>query len=226
VTVGSAPTVSVVVPAYDGAAFIDRCLESMLAQHSETIEVVVVDDGSTDGTADIVERYPEVRLVRGTHRGVAAARTAGIASASAPFIGFCDQDDEWLPDKAHRQADYLRTRPDVAAVLCRQRVVLDEVDRPSWLVDDRAGDPGGVPPLSGLFRADALVALSGFVDSPLGNDDFDLLVRMRERGLRLEVLGDALVRRHVHDANASHDLGSYGPGVIEVLRRRARRARR
>jgi glycosyltransferase involved in cell wall biosynthesis len=225
VMASAAPTVSVIVPTYNGGDLVARCLDSLLTQRAETLEVIVVDDGSTDGTLDVVKRYPGVRVVRGDHHGVAAARSTGVARASAPFIGFCDQDDEWLPGKAHRQAKHLRSRSDVAAVLCRQDVVLDEVDRPVWLVDDRRGDAGGVLPLSGLFRTEVFNRLGGFVDSGLGSDDFDLLVRMREEGLCLDVLDDVLVRRHVHDNNASHALGSYAPGMIEVLRRRTRRAR-
>lgn len=223
---GGAATVAVIVPTYNGEHLVGRCLDSLLAQRGETLEIIVVDDGSTDRTIDAVARYPTVRLVCSGHHGVAAARSAGVERTAARFIGFCDQDDEWLPDKAHRQVERLRSHGDLAAVLCRQEIVLDGVDRPTWLIDDRRGDPGGVPPLSGLFRAEVFDRLGGFVDSDLGNDDFDLLVRMREGGLRFEVLDDVLVRRHVHDRNASHTLGSYTPGMIEVLRRRVRRARR
>lgn len=222
---GSSPTVSVVVPTYNGAPFVERCLRSLVAQSNETVEVIVVDDGSSDDTPAIVARTRDVVFVRGEHRGVAVTRNVGIARAGAPLIGFCDQDDEWLPDKAHRQAEYLRMRPDVAAVLARAQVVFDDVERPAWLVDDHRGDPGGVPSLSGLFRAEVFAEVGDFVDSPLGNDDFDLLVRMREHALAIDVLDDILVRRHIHDANASHRLGSYEKGALDVLRRRVQRTR-
>ena len=222
------PTVSVVIPTYNGARFVGRALDSVLVQQDEVVDVVVVDDGSTDETVDIVARYEDVRLLRQPHRGVAAARNAGIAAARAPFVGFCDHDDEWLLHKAHRQAEHLREDPGASAVLCFADAVCDDgVPWPAWLPRGRDGHGGMAIAAYGLFRAEVLAAVGGFVDrgTGLGNDDFDLLVRMKEQGLRIEVLEEDLVRQHVHDSNYSNTLGSYGPGMLEVLRGRVHRAR-
>ncbi len=218
----SAPSVAVVVAAYQGEAFIERCLASLVAQEGEALEVVVVDDGSTDATAERAAAFP-VTVVATEHGGVAAARNAGLRAARAPYVGFCDQDDEWLPTKAARQRAHLEQRPDLAGVLCRQRWVLAGGTRPPWLVPDANGDLGGVAPLSGLFRADALRAVGGFEEGLDGRDDIDLLVRLREHGLDVEVLDDVLLVRHAHDANASHDLESYASGLHDVVRRHRRR---
>ena len=220
------PTVSVVVPTYQGAGLVERCLASLVSQDGEVLDIVVVDDGSPDATCDAVEAWPEARLVRQAHQGVAAARNAGVAAARAPFVGFCDQDDEWLPGKARTQAEHLRTHPDVGAVLGQSEVVFDGVDRPAWLVDDQEGRPGGIQPLSGLFRAEALARVRGFIGTPAANDDFDLLVRLRDAGVRIDVTDALVMRRHIHEHNASHALGTYEHGMIDVLRRRAARARR
>ena len=213
------------VPVYDGEMLVGRCIESLLTQQGHTIEIVVVDDGSCDRSADVAASYP-VRLVRRGHAGVSAARNAGVACATAPVIGFCDHDDEWRPTKVARQLSLLRDRPDLVGVLCRQEIVLaPRVTRPSWLVPDERGDVGGVHPLSGLFRVDAITEIGGFdEDIPLG-EDLDLLVRLRERGGEIAMLDDRLLVRHVHEHNMSHRLKSYTPGVFEVLRRRARRSR-
>jgi glycosyltransferase involved in cell wall biosynthesis len=166
------PSVTVVVATHEGEAWIGRCLESLLAQRGETVEIVVVDDGSLDRTADVVATYP-VRLVREPHRGVASARNTGVRLARSALVGFCDQDDEWHPDKARRQAAHLREHPTVAMVLCRQEAELGGTAPPSWLVPDANGDLGGVLPLSGLFRATALHAVGGFDERLAGNDDLD-----------------------------------------------------
>lgn len=218
------PTISVVIPARDSARHIERCLDAVLAQESERLEVIVVEHGSTDGTADVVRGYPEVQLFHTDVPGIAAGRNVGVAAATAPLIGFCDSDDEWLPGKAHRQAARLRARPDLAAVLCPNEFRLDGVEKPSWLVEYRHGGYGAVA-ASGIFRAEVFAELGGFVESLDGNDDFDLLVRMREHGLRMEVLDEVLLRRYAHDANYSHRFDTFGPGMIEVLRRHVRRTR-
>lgn len=213
------------MPTFDGMHLVGRCLRSLLAQDGELVEVIVVDDGSGDATVDVVSQFPDVRLVRVAHHGVAAARTTGIRLARAPFVGFCDQDDEWLPHKAAHQAAHLRAHPELAGVLCRQEVVLDGVEQPAWLVPDGRGDLGGVLPLSGLFRAEALARVGGLDVALRGNDDFDLLVRLRATGLQLDVLREQLLRRHVHVANTSNTIGSYAPGMLEVLRRHLARSR-
>jgi glycosyltransferase involved in cell wall biosynthesis len=217
--------VSVVVPTFDGEALIERCLRSLLAQEGVALDVVVVDDGSRDRTAELASAYP-VRVVVRSHEGVAAARNAGVHCARAPLVAFCDQDDEWRPSKAARQVAYLDDHPEAAAVLCRQEVVLAPgIEPPPWLVPDARGDLGGILPLSGLFRSEALAAVGGFDTALVGNDDLDLLVRLGEHGHRVDVLDEKLLVRHVHARNASHELGSYTPAIFDVLRRRVRRSR-
>ena len=99
-----APTlVSVIVPVYNGARFLGACIESLLEQDHPAIEVVVVDDGSTDGSAAIAHGYDGVRVVERPHEGLAPTRNAGLQAATGPLIGFCDSDDRWKPTKARRQ---------------------------------------------------------------------------------------------------------------------------
>jgi glycosyltransferase involved in cell wall biosynthesis len=219
------PEVSVVVPVYDGEALLGRCIESLLAQEGHVVQVIVVDDGSRDATLAVATSFP-VTVLRRAHRGVCAARNAGGACATAPFIGFCDHDDEWRPTKVARQVERLRAEPRLVGVLCGQEIVVaDGVEHPPWLVRDAAGVLGGTNPISGLFRADAIAAVGGFDEHVRFGEDLDLLVRMRERGGEFAVLDDPLLVRHVHESNMSHELGSYGPGLFSALRRRARRSR-
>ena len=100
------PIVSVVIPAYNREGTIGAALQGAMAQTLEDLEVVVVDDGSSDSTAAVVEACPDprVRLIRHpTNRGGNAARLTGIAASSAPFVAFLDSDDRWEPDKLERQ---------------------------------------------------------------------------------------------------------------------------
>jgi glycosyltransferase involved in cell wall biosynthesis len=118
----SGPLVSVVIPVYNGARFISRTLDSVSAQTHGTLEIVVVDDGSTDRTRDLVlERAaadPRIRLVRQENAGVAAARNRGIRESQGPFIAPLDADDLWHPEKIERQLRRFEERPEAGLVYC------------------------------------------------------------------------------------------------------------
>lgn len=97
--------VSIIVPTYNRIDVLPRALDSVLAQtNSEAFEIIVIDDGSTDGTAELVERdYAMVRLIKQANLGVSAARNAGIKLAKGEWFALLDSDDEWLPGKLDRQ---------------------------------------------------------------------------------------------------------------------------
>jgi glycosyltransferase involved in cell wall biosynthesis len=110
--------VSVVIPTYNRAGTIARAVDSVLAQTWRPLEVIVVDDGSTDQTGEILADYGDrIRLIRQNNRGPGAARNTGIQAASGQIISFLDSDDIWLPDKTERQVNLLQ-RTYVAGVRC------------------------------------------------------------------------------------------------------------
>ncbi|MGA9525396.1 MAG: glycosyltransferase family A protein [Myxococcaceae bacterium] len=113
--------VSVVVPLYNKARWVRRSLDSIAAQSLRDFEVIVVNDGSTDGSEELVEQYPDprFRLVNQQNAGPGAARNRGIAESRAPLVAFLDADDEWLPTYLERSVRLLeRSGPEVAATTC------------------------------------------------------------------------------------------------------------
>lgn len=107
------PKVSIIVPAYNSARTLAETLASLTAQTFADFEIVVVDDGSTDDTAKIARAHvdPRLRLVRQINRGLAGARNSGIAHARGVYIGFCDADDLWMPDKLATHVAHLDANP-------------------------------------------------------------------------------------------------------------------
>lgn len=136
--------ISVVIPAYNAEKYIARAVESVLKQTRPADEIIVVDDGSTDKTADMVRAFGDrVRLIQQPNAGVSAARNAGIRAARGNWIAFLDADDEWLPEKLELQLAHLQKHPQLAwtsgnyfECLCSENRIAECIDRQTcrkWL---------------------------------------------------------------------------------------------
>jgi glycosyltransferase involved in cell wall biosynthesis len=121
------PMVSVIIPTFNRAEFLDRALSSVVLQTYERFEILVVDDGSTDSTMAVVEKWKMrlandrskktiLKYIQTKNRGVSAARNSGIGQASSEWIAFLDSDDEWLPTKLEVQMNYARQNPDFSLI--------------------------------------------------------------------------------------------------------------
>ena len=118
------PLVSVVIPAYNSVDYISDALDSVLNQDYPALEIVVIDDGSTDGTCDVVARYGSaVTLIRQRNTGAAVARNEGIRRARGQYVALLDADDVWLPGKLRLQVDHLESHPDVALCCTRWHLI-------------------------------------------------------------------------------------------------------
>lgn len=119
----AAPLVSVVIPCFNQAHFLTEAIESVFSQTYPHVEVVVVDDGSTDNTAEIAARYPGVRCVRQENRGLAGARNTGLRRSNGEFLVFLDSDDRLLPEAIQLGLETLAARPECAFVSGQIRVI-------------------------------------------------------------------------------------------------------
>ncbi len=107
----TSPAFSVVIPTYNRAHTLPRAIESVLAQSFKDFELIIVDDGSTDETPKILERYP-IRVIHQPNQGVSAARNRGIEAARGHIIALLDSDDEWKPHKLQNHYDFFKENPD------------------------------------------------------------------------------------------------------------------
>ncbi|BBO91457.1 glycosyltransferase family 2 protein [Desulfosarcina ovata] len=115
---GKSPLVSVVLPTYNRAWTVRSAIDSVLNQDYTALELIVVDDGSTDGTADLLADYgTQIQVIRQSNQGVSAARNAGIQAAEGNLIALLDSDDAWLPGKVAAQVDFFSRHPD--ALICQ-----------------------------------------------------------------------------------------------------------
>jgi len=144
-TAAVVPRVSVIVPAFNCEEYLGTALDSVLAQDGPALEVIVVDDGSTDGTQDIAERFVAaapgtVSLHRQANAGSAAARNRGLEAARGTLIAFLDADDYWFPGKLEAEVGYLDSHPDIG-IVCSRWLLWHEGDPAPADSDDHGGEP-------------------------------------------------------------------------------------
>lgn len=219
------PLVSVIVPAYNAEASLERTLSSLLAQDYEPLEVIVVDDGSTDGTAEVAARFPDVVVVRQENAGPSAARNRGVEAANGEFVAFVDADDEVPANKVSVQVSYLLEHPEAGCVLGRQEVELEDAGAPEWIGHDPVfGDFAGVPLMSLVTRTAVFRELGGFDPALRIAEDRDLLVRMRARSIGIAVVPEVVLRRRFHGRNLTFDRPETHP-LLRSLKDNLDRAR-
>lgn len=194
-------TISVVVPAWNSEAFIEKAAQSVLAQELLPDEIIIVDDGSADGTPAVVEKLiagqkdkkPRIKYIRQANQGPAVARNTGVKNAAGDYIAFLDADDRWLPARLKKQMSVLRERPE-AGMVCSGRLRVDEstgqkaIDcAGSKLSDDSYRDlwtrGNYVVTSTVLARKKCFDAVGGFDEDPraLGSEDAEMWLRIAEK---------------------------------------------
>lgn len=222
--------VSCIVPCYNGERFLGEALDSILAQTYRPIEVIVADDGSTDGSGAVVARYgPPVRRVRHPHRGLPATRNLGLSAARGEFIAFLDADDLWHPEKLERQVASLRARPELDFCVTQVRnfwVPELEDERQRYQGRRYAQALPGYVCVALLARRSLFEAVGGFDEAlPLG-DDNDWFLRAFDHGAKRELLPEVLVYRRLHQANMTRQMSDEAPEwLLRVVKRTLDRRR-
>jgi len=222
------PLVSVVIPVYNRAHLIGRAVSSALTQTYRNLEIVVVDDASTDDLAVALAKLANPRLHCVTHprnRGAAAARNTGIAAAKGEFIAFLDSDDVWLPDKLTHQVAAMRGQPpEVAGQVCgyhclkigdRPRVITPDWDPRSFRRSQLFGCTCG-PGTTLLCWRDVFTVIGPFDEELRRLEDWDWLLRLSEKGYRLLASPTVLARVEVGSSVSS---GSVAAAVQRIRER-------
>ena len=197
---------SVVMPVCNGASYLAAALDSVLAQTRCADELIAIDDGSTDASRAILDRYPEVRVVSQANAGCAAARNAGARLAVGDAIAFVDQDDVQDRDRFARQMAALEADPTLSFVVCAQQNFLTEgmQQPPSWFDTRLLESPQhGFGTNALLLRRNAMTRVGPFDQAKMPFDDADWFVRALDRGEHYLHLDSPLVRRRIHDRNLS-----------------------
>jgi Glycosyl transferase family 2 len=220
------PAVSVILPTYQRRDWVCRAVRSVFAQRYSDWELIVVDDGSTDGTGEALRAFgPRLRYLWQENRGVSAARNAGLRLARGEIVAFLDSDDRWLPDHLETVVAVLERRPDAVLVSTCPRSDVAGRDRagdarlldalPLLLVDNFVGTPSGI-----AARRDQLLAVGGFDEGMMVLEDGELWLRLATRGPFAFLQRRTIVRQHTRGSLV--ELGSRNGGYLHAMEQMAR----
>jgi glycosyltransferase involved in cell wall biosynthesis len=233
----SAPRVTVVIPAYNSESFLGDAIESVFAQEYDgEIEVIVVDDGSTDGTAEVAEKYPEVKLFRQPNQGPGLARNVAIEAATGEVIALLDSDDLMLPGRLRKQVDHLREHPEDGAVIGLHHLrVSPGVAAPLWLFSQARVAVEGDEQNTGILGQYVTATLMawrrtfdevGLYDPAFQHgEDVDWLIRVMDAGKTVGTIDEALITRRIHGQNMVLDEVGVRHGTFQALKARIDRGR-
>ena len=222
--------VSIIMPVYRGERFVAAAIESALAQTYRSFELVIVNDGSPDGSAREIARFlphPQIRYVEQQNSGVAAARNTAIAAASGEFIGLLDQDDLWLPDKLAEQVTYLASHPEIGLVHSRVECI-DAAGRPRsctgaiWVYPYEGLCAGrmllgnGIAPVTVLVRSTCIDDVGGFDQRFAPADDWELWMRVARRH-PIGFIDEVTACYRFHGDNVSGDQLNMQRTILKIM---------
>lgn len=198
------PSVSVLIPVYNGERFLGEAIESVLGQtYSGPVHLTVIDDGSTDGSASVAERYEGVRVIRQANAGQPEALNHGIRLGDEPLVAFLDADDVWVPEKLAWQVDALADDVDVVVGHTEQFAqpgLPEAAARFEALPPAHRVMPARLPSAV-LIRRTGIAKAGPFRTEAAVANVVDWYARVQEAGLREVMLEQVVYRRRIHDAN-------------------------
>ena len=210
------PLISVIIPVFNGERFLTEALNSVLSQAYPNLELICVDDGSTDGSREIIERAPgKIRYLRQENSGPAAARNRGLEIANGDIVAFQDADDIWPPRKLEIQLAALEKDLTLEIVMGTVQKVqssspetLENVDAPCFSVNLAAA----------IFRRSAFEQVGLFDEQLRFSEDVDWFMRARERGIKTATIEDVTLFYRLHDQNMTRDKTLTNLNTFRVLK--------
>ena len=221
------PLVSVVIPVFNGERFLREVVQSVLDQKYSPVEIIVVDDGSTDGTAAVARSLGEtVRYLRQTNQGPAAARNRGIERAQGSLIAFADADDLWPSEKLELQLPYLINDMAIEIVMGRiQQVRLSKTVNGQTQAEEFAEPAFSVNLGSAVIRKSVFERVGLFDETMRYSEDVDWFMRAREAGAAIVAIDAVTLLYRQHEENMTRGKSTTELNVLKALKRSLDRRR-
>jgi glycosyltransferase involved in cell wall biosynthesis len=206
----STPQVTVLITTFNGEHFIADAINSALRQTYRPFEILVIDDGSSDGVASVVRGFKGVQYVYQENQGVSVARNTGLALARGDVIAYLDHDDIWAPNMLAIHASYLSAHPEIACTVASGR---------NRYMDGSLGSGPAYPCFGSLvMRRSMFAVVGGFDPAMVRAEDIEWVMRLGEAGLRFAILPDDLVTRRLHDTNLTSDPVKVRTALLKAVR--------
>jgi len=220
--------VSVIIPAYNAASFLPHAVASIDRQDYHPLEIIVVDDGSTDNTADVARSLPSVsRYIHQQNQGPSAARNRGLKLAEGEFIAFLDADDQWPTGKLELQIGRLRAEPQLDVVLGRiQYISLPGAEAIDIAFETEERTLTHVHLGSGVYRRGVFERVGLFEESLRYSEDVDWFMRAREEDISMVILEDVTLLYQLHPGNMTRAMTGDSSKLAAVMRLSLERRRR
>jgi glycosyltransferase involved in cell wall biosynthesis len=221
------PLISVVVPAYNAAGFLPEAFASVCAQDYQPLEIFVVDDGSTDNTAEVVRSMgPNIRYLRQNNAGPAAARNHALRLASGEFVAFLDADDQWPAGKLELQLARFNRDPALEVVCGRiQYLSLEGAEEMNLRFEGPDRTLSHINLGCGLFRRSVFDKVGPFDETLRFSEDHDWFLRARELEVNLVILRAVTLLYRLHATNMTRGRKADDLQLTEVFRRSILRRR-
>jgi glycosyltransferase involved in cell wall biosynthesis len=219
--------VSVIIPVYNGESFLSRALGSVFEQDYRSLEVIVVDDGSSDSTARIVQDWPEVRYFYQRNQGHGSAKNTGIKNSHGEYLAFLDVDDWWSPRKLQLQVDFLKAHPQVGYAMCYAKYVLERgaTSLPGLKPELLQQPSPAFLPSALVVRRTTLCAVGIFDPAYIVGNDSDWFFRAQDLGIPRMILPEVLLYRSIHGKNESNRVDSLRQDMLGLIRASIHRKR-
>ncbi|MEW6206967.1 MAG: glycosyltransferase family A protein [Acidobacteriota bacterium] len=216
----SKPLVSVIIPVYNGERYLAAALGSVTDQDYEPVEIIVIDDGSTDQTAAVARSLEKARYIYQPNQGHAVAKNAGIAAARGEFLTFLDADDVWMKGKLTAQIGFMIEHPEVGYTIVREKIFLEPgaAPPPGRMQNLFEGDHPAYVPSALAARRSVFDQIGGFDPRFTSGNDTDWFFRASEAGLRMAIIEEVLLLRRFHHSNQTRDLQLVKTDMMRILK--------
>jgi glycosyltransferase involved in cell wall biosynthesis len=221
------PLISVIIPVYNGGAFLAEAVSSIVRQNYDPLEIIIIDDGSTDDTAAIAKNFREATYVYQENKGAAAARNHGLRIAQGELVCFLDADDLWTDNKITLQLSYFEKLPSTEVVIAyTQRMQLREIKNKQHIFQNYS-EPVLVMGFVASMMRRSIFDKVGFIDETFRHcEDWDWFMKAKELGISMIVHRDVVTFYRRHDSNTSNQTTLGNHYTMMLLKRSLDRRRK
>lgn len=221
------PLISVIMPTYQAGALVYEAIDSILAQSYPCLDILIIDDGSTDGTAEALDalNIANLHVFQQQRQGPSAARNVGLSHSKGELITFLDADDIWLPGKLTRQIQLLRDNPDASIIIGNTEGFGANVDENKRRLKANWASRQLLQLGALMVRKSVFDQIGGFDTSLRYAEDIDWTLRAKQAGFNMLEHSDTVLRYRRHQHNMTNDIHSRDKGFIAALRKNLERKR-